>query len=872
MKLSKIFLYTFSTIGTIAVGSYLAILFILPPILNSPKMVKSYEKYLSKKTNLQVEIKDFKFKTNPNLSFNLSIGKFLVSNGEIINIYNFKYKTKSFSIKPNTIDVKSIFVDYEKISQLLKNKNETQKTEFNIKYLPLINIQEVFVKIDKNSNIQVQNIKAEKIGDVIICHLVATLSNPYTKNPIIIGKTGAINYYKEISFDNLSAQLENSNLYFSGSTNNLQIKGTNLPVRELEESFLYFYKIKNPKKKNFIENFTNFSGTIDIALNLKNRNLIGKCKTKNLAANFSKFNISIYLPKTIFDFNNHEINAKTSGLFGGEKVFTDFHLTGLFSKDLITSGNVEVTLTNKFTTKYFPQVGIMGKANAEVKYKTQNKVPKIKYILTIPQGSNLISKYGNLDCTNKTRRIFAYTEKHGDRIYLKNYDYSFLGATPQKLLTGIGLFEKVKGHYSPQYITIKTLTPTPVEIFQSFIKNYVQGGNFTSDLKIDFPTKTILGKFTLNDIYHKDFLYLKTIAININKNDLNLTSDGTFFTSPMSIKLNADNNFKSGFLIHDIEIYLNKFIVKRGNYSAIGQNFKDKKPTKSSNYNVTVERGKINVGEISHTKFNLKNVEILGALKNNNVQFVIPQTQYAKGNLSAKGTYNLLEHSSDIQFFASDIDSNEVATHIFNLPNQVQGSAFATLHLITKNKLNDIKASTMFAIDDGFLPKLGSTEFIINKSKRAKKSKWLNFDKIKFSLSKITNIDFSNKKVLAANITGTFNIDNTELNDIKIYSQSDYLSTFIEGKYHIDSQFAHLYIWGRHNKTAEKKIRILKIPFTFLYKIIFRAERSKDFYQDKIDMIPPIKLNAGDIESLFRVYACGNINSNNLKVILKDLK
>ena len=247
MKLSKIFLYTFSTIGTIAVGSYLAILFILPPILNSPKMVKSYEKYLSKKTNLQVEIKDFKFKTNPNLSFNLSIGKFLISNGEIINIYNFKYKTKSFSLKPNTIDVKSIFVDYEKISQLLKNKNKTQKTEFNIKYLPLINIQEVFVKIDKNSNIQVQNIKSEKFGDVIICHLVATLSNPYTKNPIIIGKTGAINYYKEISFDNLSAQLENSNLYFSGSTNNLQIKGTNLPVRELEESFLYFYKIKNPK-------------------------------------------------------------------------------------------------------------------------------------------------------------------------------------------------------------------------------------------------------------------------------------------------------------------------------------------------------------------------------------------------------------------------------------------------------------------------------------------------------------------------------------------------------------------------------------------------------------------------------------------------
>ena len=96
MKLSKIFLYTFSTIGTIAIGSYLAVLFILPPILNSPKMVKSYEKYLSKKINLPVKINDFNFKTNPNLSFNLSIGKLLVSNGEIINLDNLKYKQNLF--------------------------------------------------------------------------------------------------------------------------------------------------------------------------------------------------------------------------------------------------------------------------------------------------------------------------------------------------------------------------------------------------------------------------------------------------------------------------------------------------------------------------------------------------------------------------------------------------------------------------------------------------------------------------------------------------------------------------------------------------------------------------------------------------------
>lgn len=872
MKISKILLYTFWTIGILTIGSYLTILYILPKVLNSQQMITKYENYLSQKTNLPIQIKNFNFKTKPNLSFNLSADNILVSNGEIINIKNLKYKTKPFSIKPYSIEVKSIFADYEKIAPLLKNRNKDKTSEFNITYLPLINIQNIDIKINKSSNIKMKNIKAKKFGKIINCQLLAIITNSYTQKPIILGKTGAINYYKDIIFDNFSAQLGNSNLYFSGTAKELQIKGANLPIKELEENFLYFYKIKNPKNKNFIENFTNFSGQIDIGLVFNKNGLTGNCKTKNLSANFSKFNIPVYLPKTIFYFKNKEITASTNGFFGGEKVFTDFNLTGLFSKDVIAKGTVEAKLTNNFTKKYFPFVGITNYAFAKVKYKTQNRIPKIDYILTIPQGANIISKYGNLDCTNKKREISAKTEKQGNRIYLKNYKYSFIGKQEQILLTGDGLFEKTNGHYTPQFLTIKTLTPTPISIIQSFIKNYIQGGNFTSNLQINFATKSMLGNLTLYDIQHKDFLHLKTTSIDINKNNLILNSNGEFFNSPITLKLNADNNFKSGFLIHNLEIYLDKFIVRRGNYSTINRNLKNKTNLKSNNYNITVKQGKIKVGEIYHTKFNLKDVEILGALKNNNVKFIIPQTLYAKGNLSAKGSYDLIEHSSDIHFFASDIDSNEVATHIFNLPNQVQGSAFATLHLITKNKLNDIKANAMFAIDDGFLPKLGSKEFIISKSKGQKKIKILNFDKIKFSLSKITNIDFSNKKVLAANITGTFNIDNSELKDIKIYSQSDYLSTFIEGKYHMDSQFAHLYIWGRHNKTAEKKIRILKIPFTFLYRIVFRAERSKEFYQDKLEMIPPIKLNNGDIESIFRVFVCGNINSNNLKVILKDLK
>ncbi len=57
-------------------------------------------------------------------------------------------------------------------------------------------------------------------------------------------------------------------------------------------------------------------------------------------------------------------------------------------------------------------------------------------------------------------------------------------------------------------------------------------------------------------------------------------------------------------------------------------------------------------------------------MDNNIVNFIIPQTDYAGGILSAKGKYNVKSHASDINFYASDIDSNEVVNNIFNLPDQ----------------------------------------------------------------------------------------------------------------------------------------------------------------------------------------------------------
>lgn len=876
MKLSKKNICLISAIFLVVLCiAYSLFLFALPPILNSHKFVSKYESILSQKLSVKVHIQDFKLKTNPDLSIDItakSIDTNTPSKEDSLNFKNICYKSKVLSLKPQKLDIDYIQADFNRLKSYFESDKKSKKSQLNINYLPLINIKKASIKLDKNnSQILLYNVSSQKKDGKVVCNFLAKLQVPYVQSSIILGERGSIYYSNKLYFDKLSVKFNNSKVYISGPLDNLTFKGKNLPANELETSFLYFYKFKHPHKKNFIENFTNFSGNLDVDLKWTKDGLTGICIAKNLGALFSKYKIDVLFPSVEFNFTGRNVSANTSGYFGPDPVSTDFYLTGLATDSVHTKGTVSSKLSNKFSQKYFPAVKIIGRANAIVKYEVQSNTVNIDYYLNVNKGNNLVSKYGNLNCTDKNRQIYAHTVKIGNKIYLKNYDYSFLnGKSKQLVMSGDALFEKIKGHYKPSYLTLKTNGQVPVYVVKSFIKDFLNDGTFRADLRYEFFSKTLKGSLNLYNTYHSDFLFLDNTNILVNADRINLDSRGTFFDSPITLTMNADNNFKNNILVHDIDIHLNKFWVKRGNMDSFPKDFSNKSNNSlSKDYNIIVKKGRIRVDEIFHKKFQLHDVEIFGALKNNIFDFNIPKTEYAKGILSAKGKYNIAEHSSDIIFIASDIDSNEVASNIFNLYNQIEGSAFATLHLETKDKLNDIKAHSTFAVTEGFLPKLGSTEFIIDKSKHKKHKKrkiW------KFTLSKVSNIDFSKPNVFYSNLRGSFVVDNNDIKDVKIFSQSDYLSLFIEGDYHIDSELAHLCIWGRHNKTAEKKIRIFKIPLSFLYKLIFRVEHSKDLYQNKLDLIPPIKIKPKDIESVFRVYVSGNLNTENLKVILKDLK
>lgn len=113
---------------------------------------------------------------------------------------------------------------------------------------------------------------------------------------------GSLNFMSQVSFKNL------------------HMYGRDLPVEELEKAFLFFYRLKHFGKKNFIENFHNFDGKMDVDLRFSKSGVNGKCHTHGLRADFSKFMIPVVLPDVVFEFKDRNMQAKANGTFGTEPV------------------------------------------------------------------------------------------------------------------------------------------------------------------------------------------------------------------------------------------------------------------------------------------------------------------------------------------------------------------------------------------------------------------------------------------------------------------------------------------------------------------------------------------------------------------------
>ena len=856
MKFIKnLFIYIFSCLVLLTTGIYLCFLFLLPPVFNSN--VTGLGNFLCRQTGIKMSFEAVKLKTTPLLHVKLDVpGLSAADTGEIKDLYA---DINLLDFSKSIIQADLIKINVDKIFELTsRNKDKKTLKPFNFRKLPEISAGSFVVEFNKNTlTAENVNINAEKAS------FNAEIKTPFLDDTLIISDKGHINFDGESAYaKDLEVKYGTSSIYLNGKlTDNrknidLHITGENLPVRDIEKTLLFYQKSQDPAKK-FIENFKDYKGNIDVDLNLKRDGIYGKCTASKLSARAVWFDIPLYFEKVIFNFDKDKITSKAQGLVGGQKAVHTLNITHLGSEDKEVTGNLFTLLGENF--KYVPELRILHSVNAEITYNIKRKKITVDYNLEIPEQSDILYKNAYLGLRNSKRRFSAQTLKDNNDLKLTNYDYSIINdGTIKNIITGNGLFKKINGKFNPQFITCKTNGYAPASVTGSFGR-YVQGGEFKGDLKYDFIERKIFGNFEVINTRFRDY-FVKSAKILADKTIL-IKAEGTYLKQKFTCNLNAENILQDEIYVYNLNLFLDKYIVKKHKQKAKPANFEKLKEidisSKVMDADVTIENWKINVNKIRKDRLVLNDLELVGSLKNDVFTFSLSELAFAQGTLLGKGKYDFRNDSSCIDISANGIDSNTAADILFNLPGEVEGTANATLHIDTKRKLDDIKAKGKFSIDNGFLPKLGSTEFMIKNNKKIK-------------VADLVNIDFSKKKALESDIKGSFVMDNTLLKDIKLTSRQKYLSMLITGEYEMKRQHAMMHLFGKYNKEAPKGVKIFFVPLNFILKVVFRPENSMNIYRNELKQIPPIETEKAN-EKYFRVKLEGNLNKENVDVEIKGI-
>lgn len=213
-------------------------------ILNSKLVKNNIEHFLSKKVCNPVDVNGLKFVVNYDLSFDLNvsnISSYRKNYDKLFYLENLSYKSKVLSLKPDYIALNNLYIDISE-NTCFKNLEDSsgKNKEFDLGYLPILQIKNIYIKLDKFSNVQITNLKTKKIKQGVIGAFIAKVVSPYSNGPVYIGKDGFILYTDSLFLDDISIEFPNSKLNITGDFSNLKAYKQAIPLDDVGKVFKYF--------------------------------------------------------------------------------------------------------------------------------------------------------------------------------------------------------------------------------------------------------------------------------------------------------------------------------------------------------------------------------------------------------------------------------------------------------------------------------------------------------------------------------------------------------------------------------------------------------------------------------------------------------
>ena len=239
--------------------------------------------------------------------------------------------------------------------------------------------------------------------------------------------------------------------------------------------------------------------------------------------------------------------------------------------------------------------------------------------------------------------------------------------------------------------------------------------------------------------------------------------------------------------------------------------------------------------------------------------------EIAEGHSSAKINCDLKKHKYNIVLGIKDVNSDLMATTLLALKKEITGKASGLIELSTDDSLK-LNGSIKFMVKNGTIQKVGLVEYILKFAALFRNPLAMISPS---TISDLVNVPEGNFDL----INGSLQINNNVIERMMIKSSAPQLSSFIVGRFDLDSRDASLRIYTKfsnRNKGFAGFLRNISLN-SLANRIPLSSRNDSNYYSAEISQLPPIDADEKDCQ-IFLTKVEGDVEHNNFISSLKKIK
>lgn len=897
---------------------------VLPAAVSNPKVLHFVENKINQYTDINLELTNPELKTDwsPIISFktdNIKLSK------NDIKIFEAQKLDTELSFKDvfkkkiilNKFGIDYIFADVNKLMALApaqKEEKQKEESEWDIdfvdsvlylnKSLILYKLEpDIYVKLQAN-NLKIDNTqKVEKYlhfdidtkikkKDSVLRFAIADKNRVVIKNKTLMVNDCVLDINKSnVHINATASRKQGMNINLSSKKFKVQdvisIVNSNIIINNGKEMLAFFKDMKGDFDFNINLSKKKMNGTINI-----NPSSLKVIPVNNLPINVNKGTVLL---------TNNDITLKDFAGYYGSLPSNKLSMNGII-KDYTKSCDTEIIVTtaatNDFAKNYLSKmvgipITIVGNAGTRIIVKSIYNKIDVDWASKLAKGEDILIDGTSLTPTGWDRAVQANLHFENNILNIKDINYYIAqeivkGSKVKPVLTLHGNVDCSKPIPFVQDLGFNIPKPLPSEFLNVLIgQRLFKGGEFSGNLTVlnNGPYPVLKGNMKAQKIrIPSQRLAIRKGELFTDKDQIHLVAEGRYKRNEFDFTGDIANGLKYPIVIKNVNFGMDKIDIAKLLRSFNKQNTDAVKTASNVSVdsaeddtaadeafvfdvnNIIVERCIFRLKEGTYKDINFGNIVANLTLdKNNILELKSNRFDIADGISSLKVHCDLRNHQYNIKLGVKDINSDLMSTTLLNLPREISGKASGIMDLYTDDSLK-LNGIIKFVVNDGQIQKIGLVEYVMKFAALFRNPLAMISPS---TVSDIVNIPEGKFK----KITGDMKIRNNVIEMMKIKSSSPQLSSFIIGRYDMETSDATLRIYTKFSNTKKGfagALRSFSLS-SLANRIPLSSRNDAQYYSAELEQLPPLEIGEEDSQ-VFLTKVDGDVVNNNFLSSLKKIK